>query len=106
MQTQGPICRVVSLWIRPGSTAEFEAYERKAARIMQKYGGSIEKVIRIGQEGWSENPFEIHVVSFPDQEKFTAYRADPEVSSMASEREAVILKTIVVTGTRGPSYDT
>ena len=73
---------------------------------MQKYGGSIEKVIRTGQEGWSENPFEIHVVSFPDQEKFTAYRADQNVSSMASEREAVILKTIVVTGVRGPSYAT
>ena len=106
MHAQGPICRVVSLWIHPGSIVEFEAYERKAARIMQKYGGSIEKVIRIGQEGWSENPFEIHVVCFPDQEKFTAYRADQEVLSMASEREAVILKTIVVTGIRGPSYAT
>jgi hypothetical protein len=73
---------------------------------MRKYGGSIETVVRIGQEGWSENPFEIHVVSFPDQEKFAAYRADREASSMASEREAVVLKTIVVTGIRGPSYAT
>jgi hypothetical protein len=71
VQTQGRIYRVVSLWIRPGSAAEFETYERKAARIMQKYGGSIEKVIRIGQEGLSENPFEMHVVSFPDRERFT-----------------------------------
>jgi uncharacterized protein (DUF1330 family) len=106
MQTQGAICRVVSLWIRPGATAEFEAYERKAARIMRKYGGTIEQVVRTGQEGSSENPFEIHVVSFPDQEKFTAYRADQEVLSMASEREAVIVQTIVVTGVRGPAYAT
>ena len=27
---QSPIYRVVSLWIRPGAGAEFEAYERKA----------------------------------------------------------------------------
>ena len=106
MQTQGPICRVVSLWIRPGATAEFEAYERKAARIMRKYGGSIEKVIRIGQEGWSENPFEIHVVSFPDQEKFAAYRADQELASIAPDREAVILKTTVIIGIGGPAYAT
>jgi uncharacterized protein (DUF1330 family) len=106
VQTQGPICRVVSLWIRPGSTAAFEVYERKAARIMRKYGGSIEKVIRIGQEGWSEHPFEIHVVSFPDQEKFAAYRADQEIASLAPDREAVILKTIVVTGVGGPAYVT
>jgi uncharacterized protein (DUF1330 family) len=94
----------VSLWIRPGASAEFEAYERKAARIMRKYGGSIEKVVRVGQEGLSENPFEIHVVSFPDQEKFAAYRADGEVASLAADREAVILKTVVVSGTVGPAY--
>ena len=47
---QSPIYRVVSLWVRSGAVAEFEAYERKAARIMKKYGGSIEKVIRTGQE--------------------------------------------------------
>src|SRR5436853_6417133 len=88
----------------PTRQAEFEAYERKAARIMRKYGGSIEKVIRTGQEGWSENPFEIHVVGFPDQEKFAAYRADQEVASIAADREAVILKTIAITGIAGPTY--
>ncbi|HEX2831285.1 MAG TPA: DUF1330 domain-containing protein [Burkholderiales bacterium] len=104
MQAQNPVYRVASLWIRPGSIAAFEAYERKAARIMRKYGGSIEKAVRIGEEGGSEHPFEIHVVSFPDQDRFAAYRADPEVAALAPEREAVILKTIVVSGIGGPSY--
>ena len=101
---QSPIYRVVSLWVRPGAVAEFEAYERKAARIMRKYGGSIEKVIRTGQENSPEIPFEIHLVSFPSQEKFAAYRADPELVSLATDRQAAILKTVVIPGVGGPAY--
>ena len=97
-----PIYRVVSLWIRLGAVAEFEAYERKAARIMRKYGGSIEKVIRTGQENSPEIPFD----SFPDQEKFAAYRADLELSSLAADRESAILKTVVIPGVGGPAYST
>ena len=103
---QSPIYRVVSLWIRPGAVAEFEAYERKAARIMGKYGGSIEKVIRTGQENSPDTPFEIHVVSFLGQEQFAAYRADPELLSLATDDEAAILKTVVVPGAGGPAYST
>ena len=101
-----PIYRVVSLWIRLGAVAEFEAYERKAARIMRKYGGSIEKVIRTGQENSPEIPFEIHLVSFPGQEEFAAYRADLELVSLAADREAAILKTVVIPGVGGPAYST
>ena len=101
---ESPIYRVVSLWVRSGAVAEFEAYERKASRIMRKYGGSIEKVIRTGQENSPDTPFEIHVVSFPDQERFAAYRADVELLSLATERELAILKTVVVPGVGGPAY--
>ena len=101
---QSPIYRVVSLWVRPGAVAEFEAYERKAARIMRKYGGSIERVVRTGQENSPDIPFEIHLVSFPGQEQFAAYRADLELLSLATDRESAILKTVVVSGIDGPAY--
>ena len=103
---RSPIYRVVSLWVRPGAVAEFEAYERKAARIMRRYGGSIEKAIRTGQEHSPDIPFEIHLVSFPDEDQFAAYRADPELSSLAADRESAILKTVVVPGVDGPAYST
>ena len=103
---QSPIYRVVSLWVRSGAVAEFEAYERKAARIMRKYGGSIEKVIRTGQENSPDMPFEIHLVSFPGQEQFAAYRADLELLSLVTDRESAILKTVVVPGVGGPAYST
>ena len=103
---QSPIYRVVSLWVRSGAVAEFEAYERKAALIMRRYGGSIEKVIRTGQENSPDIPFEIHVVSFPAQEKFAAYRAAPELVALATDRESAILKTVVIPGVEGPAYST
>jgi len=73
---------------------------------MRKYGGSIEKVIRTGQEDSPDTPFEIHVVSFPGQEQFAAYRADVELSSLAADRESAIFKTVVVPGVGGPAYST
>ena len=103
---QSPIYRVVSLWVRSGAVVEFEAYERKAARIMRKYGGSIEKVIRTGKRVHQISPFEIHLVSFPGEEQFAAYRADLELLSLATDRESAILKTVVVPGVGGPSYST
>jgi hypothetical protein len=42
-----PFVLVASLWIRDGRVAEFEAYERKAARIMRRHGGAIERAIRV-----------------------------------------------------------
>ena len=103
---QSPIYRVVSLWVRSGAVSQFEAYERKAARIMRKYGGSIEQVIRTVHEYSQDIPFEIHLVSFPGPEQFAAYRADPELLSLATDRESAILKTVVVPGVRGPVYST
>ena len=73
---------------------------------MRKYGGSIEKVIRTGQENSPDVPFEIHLVSFPSQEQFAAYRADVELLSLVTDREAAILKTVVVPGVGGPAYST
>ena len=33
-----------------------------------------------------------------------AYRTDAEVKALSSEREAVIMKTVVLVGTLGPAY--
>jgi hypothetical protein len=57
---------VVSLWLKDADAARFEAVERDAALRMAKYGGRIERAIRIIVEydGKADHPFEIHVVSF------------------------------------------
>ena len=38
--------RIVSLWIQPGQEVAFEAFEQKAARIMARHGGRIDRAIR------------------------------------------------------------
>ena len=41
-----PLYILVRLWIHRGLVTEFEAYERQVSRIMVRYGGVIERVIR------------------------------------------------------------
>jgi uncharacterized protein (DUF1330 family) len=95
---------VASLWIREGRVAEFEAYERNASRIMKRYGGFVERAVRLEDGTPSDQPFEVHFVSFPSRAMFDAYRADEELKALSHEREAVITKSTMVVGTSGPVY--
>jgi uncharacterized protein (DUF1330 family) len=98
---------VASLWIHPDRVAEFEAYEKKAARIMQRHEGAIQKVIRVTNANSPSNaqPFEVHVLSFPSLEAFQAYRSDSELAALAEERNAAISRTEVLLGEPGPAYE-
>jgi uncharacterized protein (DUF1330 family) len=100
-----PIYVVASLWIREGDVAAFEAYERKSARIMKRYGGFVERAVRpSGPDAEPDRPFEVHLVRFPSNEMFERYRTDAELKALSSEREAAIAKTLVLTGAEGPAY--
>lgn len=100
-----PLYILVRLWVRRGHEAQFEAYERKVSRIMSRYGGVIERVIRTStaSEG-SDEPFEVHVLKFPSRELYDAYRNDAERRSLSGERASIIANTDVLVGTPGPTY--
>lgn len=83
---------IVSLWIHPGQESAFEAFERDAARIMGKHGGRIDQAVRVAP-GRAGEPFEVHLVSFPDQAAATAYAADPEMPAMLQKRAGIIART-------------
>ncbi|MQA92646.1 MAG: hypothetical protein GEU90_20895 [Gemmatimonas sp.] len=101
-----PLILVVSLWINPTRVAEFVAYERRASRIMARYGGQIERAIRLDGEPRSEEPpFEIHIVRFPDEDAFDCYRSDSELTALSPAREEVILRTSIERGYRIHDYD-
>lgn len=75
-----PTFLVVSLWIREGRVADFEAYERKTSRMMKRYGGVVECTVRVSAPGTaSDQLFEMHIVGFPSQAMCEAYRTDAEV---------------------------
>lgn len=104
--TPPPLYILVRLWIRQGFEAEFEAYERKVSRIMARYGGLIERVIRTsrGADGTSNEPFEVHVLRFPSQALYDAYRDDAERRSLSGERAGIIADTDTLVGAPGPTY--
>jgi uncharacterized protein (DUF1330 family) len=96
---------LVSLFIHPGQESAFRAFETAAARIMGRYGGRIERVIRPERavpEG--AMPHEVHLVSFPGEAAFAAYRADPELAALAALRQAAIARTEIIVGAEGETY--
>ncbi len=101
-----PLYIVVRLWIRRGLVAEFEAYERKAVRIMARYGGVIERAVRTSRasDDGSDEPFEVHLLKFPSRDLYDAYQDDAERRSLSAERAAIITGTDVFVGTPGPNY--
>jgi hypothetical protein len=74
---------------------------------MAKYGGRIERAIRIIDEydRKADHPFEIHVVSFPDRSAFRAYQEDPDMHNLASLRSEIISRSNVLAGYDVKAYD-
>ncbi len=86
---------VASLFVHPSREAEFRQFETEAARIMKKYAGQVERVIRPSRTGATEPvPHEIHVVTFPSYEQFDAYRPDPELVSFAALRQRAMKRGV------------
>ena len=86
---------VVLLFVHPGHEEEFERYEANAARIMKRYGGSIERRVRFPRGGGDDQPDELHLVDFPSDEAFERYRGDPELVALAEARARAVRRTIV-----------
>lgn len=96
------ITLIVSLWLKNEDITGFEAFEGKAATIMARHGGKIERAIRLENPS-DDRPFEVHVLTFPDAQAFAAYRADPALTALAEMRQQVIARTTGLgwTGCRG-----
>ena len=95
---------IATLTVHPDRVEAFRAYERKAARIMEKHGGRIENAIALDPDPEDAFYRETHIVSFPNEAALAAYRADPEFTALAKEREACILATAIRRGKAGPEY--
>jgi hypothetical protein len=90
---------VVGLWIDARGIEAFEAFERRAVAIMSRYEGRIEKAFRCSEaDRAAGDPFEVHIVSFPNESAFQAYRDDEETRDLASLRAALIERTVIWRG--------
>jgi hypothetical protein len=71
---------------------------------MVRHGGKIERTVVAPVENDDTLLKEIHIVTFPDQAAFDAYRRDPALAGVAHLRERAVVATEVMIGEAGPDY--
>ena len=98
------IVLLATLTVHPDRVDVFHDFERRAAKIMAKHGGRIERAIVLDQDPEDHYYRECHVVSFPDRAALAAYRDDADFKALASLRESCILATAIRYGTAGEDY--
>lgn len=82
---------IAVLTVRRAELARFRAFEHVAARIMAKHGGELEHAYELAGDG--DTLRELHVVRFPDDASFEAYRQDPELAARLGERAQAVIST-------------
>jgi hypothetical protein len=95
---------VAILSVRREALEMFRAFERHAAGVMARHGGRIERTVVVSPEDAPGLVKEIHVVTFPDEQAFLAYRGDPRLRELAHLRDASVVHTEVLVGEEGPDY--
>jgi uncharacterized protein (DUF1330 family) len=84
---------VAALFVHPGHEDEFEQFETAAEKLMQRYGGRLERRIGFAPGSNADQPNEVHIVTFPDDASFQRYRADGELQALAELRARAIRQT-------------
>lgn len=105
MDTEPRLILIVSLWLKSENVSDFEVYERLAARILEKHGGRIERAVRVGKQiNEKSAPFEIHVVSFPNERQYADYQSDSDARKLIESRNQIIARTEIVAGYETKNY--
>jgi hypothetical protein len=95
---------VAALYIHPGHEQDFEQFETAAGLIMKRYGGAIERRIRCTPQNDQLLPHELHIVTFPDAQAFERYRADADLTKLATLRARAIRQTTSWQGSDLPPF--
>ena len=95
---------VAILTVRRTAIETFRAFERRAATVMAAHGGRIERTVVVTATGDPDVIKEIHVVTFPDERAFAAYRSDARLRALTPLRDEAVVHTEVLIGEDGPRY--
>ncbi len=78
-------------------------FENKAAEIMRSHGGDIIRAFETfrNEDGSGQ---EIHLLEFPNDAAFAAYRSDPQLLELAEIRNKAITSTNVVISSHVKTY--
>jgi hypothetical protein len=92
------------IYIQEGQEAIFDQFEAVAIPIIPKYGGELVLRIRPGDGskigGIAEMPYEVHLVSFPDQEAFTRFMLDEERKQFLDLKIRSIARADLIVGNK------
>lgn len=89
----------VTLIVHPGKEEAFRAYEERALGLVTEHGGEISLLLRLTERAQAGVPYEFHLLRFPEQKSFSAFRADPRTLALGAERDQVIESTQLAAGT-------
>lgn len=90
------------IYIKEGQEAVFDQFEAVAIPLIARYSGELLFRVRPGQQAYIESaidqPYEIHLVSFPAETDFRAFMADEERKKFLHLKEASIRSTWLLKG--------
>ncbi len=79
-----------------------DTFERQAVKIMDKHSGRMVYALEISQE--DNKGEEIHLLEFPSEEAFIAYRKDDAHKNLTELRESAITSTEVTISSKMKNY--
>ena len=90
------------LFIEPGQETTFHAFEDSVLPLLQRYGGELVYRVRPPKPAVIETtmgyPYEIHVVTFPTENDFWAYRDDPQRLAHTSLKDQSVSRVMLIQG--------
>ena len=70
-------------------------YEGSVIPVMRDHGGRLLSAFRPRNREDSDCPDEIHLIEFPSEQAFEAYRSDPHVTALSGLRQSAISRATV-----------
>jgi hypothetical protein len=82
------------IYLKPGQEKTFDAFEAVAIPLIARYNGTLLFRVRPAAgafvEGEGHPPYEIHLVSFPEEKDFIAFGKDPQRALSLHLKEASV----------------
>src|ERR1043165_6969525 len=90
------------IYIHPGKEDAFHQFEDFALALLDKYQGKLLLRLRPTPEqfiaGELEIPYEVHLVSFPTQAEFDAFKQDKEREQFLHLKDVSVRKMVLMQG--------
>jgi uncharacterized protein (DUF1330 family) len=77
-----------------GKEAELVAYEDLVLPMLERHGGHM--ISRVRRADGGNDPYEVHLIDFPDDAHVAAYLEDPERLALSAMRDDAILATRII----------